>query len=63
MPDPRQQNGPDDPVDTASDDDGDAHEAVEVVGQSLVDTVAVGGRDERRDGEVNVGEQEEDGDG
>lgn len=59
-----QQLGPEQPVNTAGDDDGGADDAVQVVGQVIVD-VLVGRlrRDVRRDDEVDVGQQEEDGDG
>ena len=53
---------PEHPVDAACHEDGDTDYAVQVVRQALVDVLAVCGRDEWRDGEVHVREEEEDGD-
>ena len=61
---PREEPRPHEPVDAAREDDARADDAVKVVRQVFVD-VLVGGvwRDVRRDGEVDVAEQEEDGHG
>ncbi len=61
--DPRQQLSPDDPVDATRKDDAEADDAVDVVGQGVVDALALLGRDEGGDDEVDVAEKEEDGDG
>lgn len=58
-----QDDGPENPVDAAAGDDAPADNAVQIVGQGFVDSVAVGWRHERRDHEVDVAEEEEDGDG
>jgi len=58
-----QTNRPNQPVDSAAGDDGNADDAVQVVGQGLVDGDAVLGRDEGRDHEVDVTGEEEDHDG
>jgi hypothetical protein len=63
LPQFRQHNRPDQPVQTATGDDGDADDAVQVVRQSLVDGDAVLGRHEWRDDEVDVADEEEDCDG
>lgn len=57
-----QDDRPDDPIDTTSSDDTKANNAVKVVRQSFVDAVTVTRRDERCDDEVDVAEEEEDGD-
>lgn len=63
LPQLGQHNRPNQPVQTATGDDSDADDAVQVVRQSLVDGDAVLGRHERRDDEVDVADEEEDRDG
>lgn len=55
----RQQNSPENPINSAAGNDAPADNAVEVVGQGFVDCVAVGGGHEGRDYEVDVAEEEE----
>lgn len=62
MPQLRQHDRPNDPIYATSDDDSDTNDAVEVVRQRLVHAVTVGGWYERRDRQVDVAEEEEDGD-
>lgn len=58
----RQEHRPDNPVYAASRDDSNAHDAVQPVRQRLVDAVAIGRRHEGRNSQVDVAEQEENGD-
>ena len=53
-------HGPDQPVHAAGEDDGDARHAVRPIGQGLVDALAVRGRHEGGQDEVDVAQQEED---
>jgi hypothetical protein len=63
LPQLRQHNRPNQPVNTAAGDDRDADDAVQVVRQGLVDRDAVLGRHEGRDDQVDVADEEEDCDG
>lgn len=56
-------DGPNKPIDATSTDDTETDNAVEVIWQRLVHTLAVRRWNEGRNDEVDVAEQEEDGDG
>lgn len=58
-----QHHCPDNPVHTSGCDNRDANDAVQVVGERLVHAVSIRGRHEGRNGEVDIAEEEEDGDG
>lgn len=58
-----EEDSPEDPVYGASSKDGNADNAVDVVGHALVDVLAVARWDERSNDKVDVAEREEDGDG
>lgn len=62
LADLRQDLGPYNPVKTTCNNDGDADDAVKVVRKALVDVLALLGRDEGGDDEVDVAEHEEDDD-
>jgi hypothetical protein len=63
LPQLRQNNRPDQPVNPAAGDDGDADDAVQVVRQGFVDGDAVLGRHKGCDDQVDVADEEEDCDG
>lgn len=56
-------DSPEDPVDSASSQNSNTDNAVDIVGHALVDVLAVGRGDEGSDDKVDVAEHEEDGDG
>lgn len=58
-----QQHRPNNPVHTSSRNNRDADHAMQVIGERLVHAVSIRGRHERRNGEIDVAEEEEDGDG
>lgn len=59
----RQYDCPNHPINTTGSDNAKANHAVKPIRQSLVNAVAVRGRHERCNDEVNVAEEEEYGDG
>jgi hypothetical protein len=58
----RQQDSPNNPVHASSHDDADTNNTVRPIRQGLVHAVAIRRRHERRNGQVDVAEQEEHGD-
>jgi predicted ATPase len=59
----RQHDGPNHPVNTTSGNDSESNNAMKIIRQSLVNAVVVTGRHERCNDEVDVAQEEEDGDG
>jgi len=54
-------NSPKNPVHATSEDDSNAYQAMQIVRQRFVHTVAIRRRHERRNSKVDVAKQEEDG--
>ncbi len=61
--DARQEDGPNNPVYSTSSEDTDTNKTMQVVRQAHVDVLALIRRDERRDYEVDVREQEQESNG